>query len=167
MVDQNDQIDYQMIQIIHSQRVADRLDYRYIGWIFRYSRLDRQIRFQLDRFLNIDIQTKQIKFWVWYCRLQIDRFYIDRLQILDILDRQILDSRFQIEDIDQIRRPRPAARGMAPGKRMLPFLTATANTNTTTTTANNNNNNNNTKRKKNKHKNATKRCVVRWLQAAV
>ena len=56
---------------------------------------------------------------------------------------------------------------MAPGKRMLPFLTATANTNTTTTTANNNNNNNNTKRKKNKHKNATKRCVVRWLQAAV
>ena len=32
---------------------------------------------------------------------------------------------------------------------------------------NNNNNSNNNKRKKNKHKNATKRCVVRWLQAAV
>ena len=31
----------------------------------------------------------------------------------------------------------------------------------------NNNNSNNNKRKKNKHKNATKRCVVRWLQAAV
>ena len=43
----------------------------------------------------------------------------------------------------------------------------TNNTNSNSNSNNNNNNNNNKNRKKNKHQNAIKRCVVRWLQAAV